>query len=135
MSVLRRIARAIIDALPGDDKPPSPETDLAYIDCGPVDMVEVARAVLKVMREPGPEAVAAMFDRLDCGELGEDFDTTDVWQAGIDAILDKAFMPKPDNFVFAMEPDGTVWRHGSYEAHDEFGSETDPNKWDMERLR
>jgi len=51
------------------------------------DAKQIARAVLMAVREPGSDAVAGMLYRLDNGALGEDYDTTDVWQAGIRAIL------------------------------------------------
>lgn len=75
--MLEKIARAIEDAMASDDNHPH----------------DIARAALLAMREPDLDVISAMFDRLDCGELGEDYDTTDVWQVGIDAILAQPSTP------------------------------------------
>ena len=55
----------------------------------------IARAALLAIREPerGSPIIEAMFDRLDDGQLGEDYSTSEVWRAGIDAILNQE--PRP----------------------------------------
>ena len=66
--------------------PATMEADVRHV-LSAAAVERVAKAALEAIRKADRTVVFAIFDLMDSGDLGEDYDTQDVWEAGIDAIL------------------------------------------------